>query len=125
MGDDGTTFGRSSFYLDGEHFRAFQYDTKKSLDLEEDFFRGVASYLDRKGLARYADLSKLDVERARLMETFEDETKSHVCVTAPDYEVSLADEITEWTFDVSDDRVLPIIARVCRNTEFGAYKKTK
>lgn len=116
----------ASFYLDGESFRAFEYDTDKPLEFGEGFLNDVASYLARKGLVRHVALSKLNADHNRLMETLDDETKSHICTSLPECEVSLAEQVTEWRFDVSsDNKVRPVIARLCKKGTLGAHKRTR
>lgn len=71
-------------------------------------------------------LSKLNPQYSRLMETLEDGTRSHICTSVSECEVSLVDEVTEWRFDVSgDNQVRPVIARLCKKGTLGAHKKTK
>lgn len=115
----------ASFYLSGGYFRAFEYDTDEPLELEERFLSDVASYLASNGLAGHVVLSKLDREYNRLMETLDEETRSHICTSVPEREVSLAEQVTEWRFDVSrDNQVRPVIARLCKKGTLGAHKRT-
>lgn len=59
--NEDTKLSGASFNLDdGEHFRAFEYDTDRPLEVGRDFLNDVASYLSTNGLGRHVALSKLN-----------------------------------------------------------------
>lgn len=126
LSNENTKVAGASFYLDGEDFKAFEYDTDNPLEFEEDFLKEIASYLARNGLARQVALSKLNGEHNRLLETLEDETKSHICTSVSECEVSHEDQVTEWRFAVpGNNQIRPVIARLCKKSSTNAHKRTK
>ncbi|KAI3339079.1 hypothetical protein F4824DRAFT_458098 [Ustulina deusta] len=124
--DDGATLGGSAFYLDGNQFRAFEYDAEEAIEPPESFLSDLATYVTSSGLAGQVALSKLDSKYVHLDETIEDETRSHICAIVSDAEELRPDEATMWGFGTSDDGQLrPFIAKTCKKTEGGAHKRTK